>query len=123
MFYKYLLLLVDYKQNDQPNKKEAKAPAPKDPAVQKGKGGKDMNAGLANINVEEELNKYLKVIFYENKLGDFRPHNNSIHFFKLHLINLISYYRLGRYEDCKHIINKLIENSKSLSVKKKLILF
>jgi len=109
---------VDYKQNDgQPIKKETKAPAPKEPAGQKGKGGKDINAALANINVEEELNKYLKVIFYENKLGDFRPHNNSIYFFKLHLINLISYYRLGKYEDCKHIINKLIENSKSLSVK------
>jgi len=121
IFY-FQIKIVDYKVTEQGQKKDVKPPPAKETG-QKGKGAKDINAALANINLEEELNKYLKFIFFDK--GDFRPHNNSIYFFKLHLINLISYYRLGRYEDCKQIIIKLLEHSKNLNVtdEKNLILF
>ena len=71
---------------------------------------------LANINIEEELNKLMKICLYDPKISNSRQHNNSVYFFKLHLINLVNYHRLGRFEDCKQIITKLIEHSNNIHV-------
>lgn len=121
-FYFFIIkILVEYKQSES-NVKNSKDNKPGVPAKDagtkdKGKNTKDQKDNLLlNVNVEEELNKIFKNIFFENKQNDTRPHNSAIYFFKLNLSNLISYYRMARYEDCKQIINKLIEHSRNLSV-------
>ena len=85
-----------------PQKKDVKPPPQKD----KGKQDKKEQNDKPPINPEEELNKLL-VLTTQNM----RIIPNAVYWFKLHYNHLQNCYKMGRYDDCLKIANKIEKNS------------
>ena len=89
------------------------APLKKEAAKKKGDTKGTSEEQLPQVNPEEEFMKIQQMVMnvYRNK----RIIPNSVYWFMLHYLNLVSYFKMGRYDDCMKIISRLCDNSKKVN--------